>query len=270
MSNKTAIVYLYKEDDESRKNLDFFIKKSKQNNLCTYYLIINNDICSLNVPDFFIINKQENNFDFPSYKKFIANNDLSNYEYIYFLNSSCIGPFVPTYCEMEWYQYTNNFFEKYDFIGSIAEVPPSPLYSPQDEFKKCPFIHTYMFGLNKKTFNVFSNLLKKYDNFDKNFCILFERMLSYEILNQNYKIKSFLTVFNNVDLNNKKNWDYLLWNQNEKTCYEIPNNYFGIDVNPYEIIFIKNIRKENETRKKDVAGISENLKKQISNYVSWS
>ena len=54
------------------------------------------------------------------------------------------------------------------------------------------------------------------------------------------------------------------------TCYEVPYNYFGIDVNPFEIIFVKNIRNINETRpQKNQCGISSELTKMISLYKKW-
>ena len=261
---KTAIIYLYKEDEYTILNLDFFIKTLKKNNDCDYYLIINNHICSLTIPEFFNITKQENDFDFQSYKKFLNNKNLQNYDFFYFINSSCIGPFLPVYCEKNWYEYTNKFLEEYDLIGPVAEVPPK-----EKKFTENPFIHTYMFGLNKNSYIIFLELLNKFKELDKTACIFFERFLSFEILKNNLKIKSFLSLFSKIDLNDKKNWNSELWNNSELSCYEIPNNYFGIDLNPYEIIFVKNIRNVNEHRSEENSGISKNLFYQIKNYKNW-
>lgn len=261
---KTAIVYLYKENSETILNLDFFIKQSKFDIFCDYYLIINDHICSLTIPDFFNIVKKNNDFDFPSYKTFLNNKNLSDYNYVYFINSSCIGPFLPIYCKNKWYEYTNIFLEEYDLIGPVAEIPPR-----SQHFTNNPFIHTYMFGLNNVSYKIFFNLLNKYEDFNKFFCIYFERLFSFEILKNNLKIKSFLSLFSKIDLNNNKNWNSEIWNNTKSSCYEIPNNYFGIDLNPYEIIFIKNVRNINECRSSENAGISKILYNQINNYKKW-
>jgi len=79
-----------------------------------------------------------------------------------------------------------------------------------------------------------------------------------------------LARFKLYDINEEKRWLTDIWNiPGQPTCYEIPNNYFGIDVNPFEIIFVKNIRNTNETRGKSYSGISTFLKKYIDNYVKW-
>lgn len=261
---KTLIIYLYREDENTKHNLHFFCNQSQYDELCDYNLIINNHKCSVKIPDFFKIHKQENALDFPSYKTFLNKTNIDEYNNIYFINSSCIGPFMPIYCDQTWYTYLNNMLITHDMIGPVIEMPP-----PNKNFTNNPFIHTYMFGFNKKGIKLFIDLLNKYELFDKDFCIYFERLLSYELIEKNLKIKSLLTLFKNIDINNKKYWNHILWSNSDQTCYEIPYNYHGIDINPYEVIFIKNIRNPHEYRSIDQSGISEMLNKQLSNYQLW-
>jgi len=262
---KTCIIYLYREDNNTKNNLQFFVNQSKYDENCDYHLIINDHRCSVKIPEFFVIHRQENALDFPSYKTLINKIDIKIYDTTYFINSSCIGPFLPIYCNLPWYSYLNNILSEYDMIGPIIEMPP-----PNKKFTNNPFIHTYMFGFNKSGTKLFSELLNRYQSFDKDFCVYFERLLSHQVIDNNLKIKSLLTLFKNVDMNNKKNWNYILWSDSEQTCYEIPNNYHGIDINPYEIVFVKNIRNPHEHRSIDQAGISDNLRKQLSNYELWT
>lgn len=260
---KTAIIYLYREDENTKNNLQFFVDHSFEDKNCDYHLIINDEVCTIDIPSF--INKyyQANGLDFQSYKT-LLNNINTDYDYCYFINSSCVGPFLPVYCDEPWYNYLNKILNTYDFIGPVAEMPP-----PSENFTHNPFIHTYMFGFNNNGLTLFIKLLNKYDNFDKDFCIYFERFLSNEIIKNNLKIKSLLTLFKNVNLNDENNWNHTFWCNSEKTCFEIPNNYHGIDLNPYEIIFVKNIRKPHEHRASDRSGISTYLTKQLINYKHW-
>jgi hypothetical protein len=263
---KTLIVYLYKENEDTKKNLSFFLKHGSHNNVnADYHLIINDHKHTLDIPNFINIHGQENALDFPSYKTLLKKIDYSDYSYIYFINSSCVGPFLPIYCKNYWYEYLNSILNEYDLVGPVIEMPPR-----HKDFTHNPFVHTYMFGLNKNTIQLFTDLLNKYDNLDKDTCIYFERLLSYTVLQAGFKIGSLLTLFKNVDINNPKNWHSFIWSNSDLTCYEIPNNYYGIDLNPYELIFIKNIRNPHEHRSIDRSGISDNLRKQIDNYVNWT
>jgi len=54
------------------------------------------------------------------------------------------------------------------------------------------------------------------------------------------RVKSCLARFKNVNLNKEENWNSSLWNKPiMPTCYEVPKNYYGIDVNPFEIFLLK-------------------------------
>ena len=75
--------------------------------------------------------------------------------------------------------------------------------------------------------------------------------------------------FKNVDVNNKQLWNSKFWNITDKSCYEVPNNYFGMDINPLEIVFVKNIRKSHKFRDEQSSNISSNLSKMLNLYISW-
>ena len=135
--------------------------------------------------------------------------------------------------------------------------------------KNIPFLHTYMFAVNKNGFLTIIELFKDLTN-DKTNNIHMERKITSYFLLNNKKIYTFLSKFKNIDINNKDNWDYNKWNNdNNPSCYEIPNNYFNMDIHPYEVIFVKNIRNPHEHRKAIYSDISDNLKLQIENYSKW-
>ncbi len=55
-----------------------------------------------------------------------------------------------------------------------------------------------------------------------------------------------------MDLNNESNWNPNKWNKTNNSCIEAPYNYDGIDVNPFEVIFVKNIRNSHNFRSKKI------------------
>ena len=269
MDMKTLILYCYYETSETKENLEFFVRNGIiDNSKYQYKIIVNNKKCSVKIPKYSnieIIKRIENNTDLFTYK-IILNliTNLNSYDSFYFINSSCIGPFISNITNITWIDLMNDFLEDYDLIGPVVEIP-------NDNSKKnIPFLHSYFFGVNKFGFKILQKIFDEIMVDDKNDMVLnIERKITNSILMNNGKIKSFLTKFKNIDLNNPKYWNSSLWNINNKSCYEIPNNYDNIDLNPYEIVFFKNIRNINSTRTKENSGIDKNIAKFIDKYKIW-
>ena len=156
-------------------------------------------------------------------------------------------------------------------IGPIIEFPKDNngyTLLKKNEQLNIPFIHTYMFALNAGGFELFKEVIQPLTN-DKTDNIDMERKITSFLLINNKKIYSFLMRFKNIDINNPSNWDASLWS-NAESCYEIPKNYFGIDVHPLEVIFVKNIRNPHEHRGIEISGISDDLNLTLFNYIDWN
>lgn len=274
---KSLVLYCYYETEKTRINLNFFCKKGVFDSDNYHYIfLINNSICSIKIPSYSnikIINRKDNEDDLSSYKYCIETIGIEyflEYDTFYFVNSSCIGPFMPTITNRNWIDSMNDFLEEYSMIGPIIEIPPDNL-GAHGINKNIPFIHSYMFGVNKNGFLLMMNvLLNNTDKSKSHIVYNIERYLTSSILLGGGKIKTLLSRFNSYDINNESLWYSYKWNDLHKpTCYEVPGNYFGIDVNPFEIIFVKNIRMENETRLLENSGISDTLFNQLENYRIW-
>jgi hypothetical protein len=284
-TTKTCILYCYHETEATHKNLKFFVKNGVfDSDNYAYNFIINNNICNVELPPYKnikVMKRAENETDLQSYKWAITELEKESPEYfkgfsnVYFINSSCIGPFMPTICDKNWIDHMNTVSHGVDLIGPVIEFPPdtngyNALSIKSD--KNIPFLHTYMFGTSgngigiiRKTLLDMSPDISKVDIVN-----VIERKLTSAVLTGGGKIKSLLLRFKNVDVNDEKVWNTTMWNsKGAPTCYEVPGNYFGIDVNPLEVIFVKNIRNKNETRGETMAGISETLSKYMKNYIDW-
>ena len=279
---KTLIVYCYKEEYDTITNLAFFLKHGIIHSNNYYYVfLINNMVCSLDLQEtntIRIFNRNENEYDLPSYKWFIQTMIQESPTYFdqfgtfYFLNSSCIGPFLPTIVEANWIELFNKKLEKTDLIAPIVEFPPDSHGFTMigiDTTLNVPFLHSYMFGTNASSFPLLKNLLLEIDSVQQSISINYERKLTSEYLIHGKKIQSLLIAFSQIDINDKSIWNYKLWNKNSITCYEVPENYFGIDINPLEVIFIKNVRKVHSYRNFYASGISRYLYTTLVNYINW-
>jgi len=285
-TTKTCILYCYHETELTHKNLTFFVKNGMfDSDKYSYNFIINNNICNVEFPQYKNINmmkRDANETDLQSYKWAItelekgAPDYFKSFSNVYFINSSCTGPFMPTICDKSWIDHMNTVSDGIDLIAPVIEFPPDTkgydaLSIKSD--KNIPFLHTYMFGTSPKGFGIIrKTLLDMNPDISKDDIVnIVERKLTSAVLTGGGKIKSLLLRFKNVDVNDEKIWDTSMWNEKDSsTCYEVPGNYFGIDVNPLELIFVKNIRNVNETRGESMAGISETLSKYMKNYIDWA
>lgn len=278
---KTLIIYCYFEDNQTKGNLQFFLHNGVINSDEYYYtFIVNNKICTIDFPSNKNINlliREENDSDLCTYKWFIekmGDKYFSEYSRIYFINSSCIGPFITPACSLSWIEIFNDLLKENELVGPVIEIPPDNKgFSVLGlDFKhNIPFIHSYMFGVNSHGFLIIKDVLNNIpDNSKQTTVYNIERKLTSAVLINGGRVKSFLARFKNIDLNKEENWDSNKWNiPGLPTCYEIPNNYFGIDLNPFEIIFVKNIRNINETRMLEHSGLSNQLSSYLERYTQW-
>lgn len=283
--SKALVLYLYREDSKTVDNLFYFIRKGvSDTDSIDFVFIINDYKCSIKFPNFKNIRiiKKENSFDLNSYLFALKEYDISSYDKFIFLNSSCIGPILPVYAKECWVKLvTNQLDEKIKLVAPIVEIPRDS-YGAQAirQYKyisesdvSVPFLHTYMFATDKVGLNVLLEYGVLTDDKIEQFELVhtFERLISSCILNEGFSIKSLLKKYENVDLALKSNWNAKKWNDSDtKTCPEIPGNYDGIDVHPFELIFTKNIRRKHSFRSWRISGISRILRSYIRNYVKWT
>lgn len=283
---QSLILYVYKESENSRKNLEYFVNHGiLKNNNYTYVILINDYICTVDIPDQnnIIVLKKKNEYDIQSYQYAFNTlyKSMHKYDYFFFINSSCIGPFTPTY-NKDWIEIiTNMFINNVRLIGPIIEVPNdnyglaaynNEVAQKVNKGPNIPFIHTYMFAVDKVGLNVLTAYPEIFNptKYKKDLVYKTERLISSAMLLNGYNIRSLLLKYKNVNWLNKNYWDYYMWNTNNKySDPEIPNNYDGLNVNPLEVMFIKNIRDVNETRLKSQSGIDPETKKYLKLYNKW-
>lgn len=268
MTKKTILVYYYADYIDSYLNLYTSVINLKlldSSNL--YSIIVYKSIKK--IKDKSIIDKfdshinVEGDSDLHGYYLAIKSIDLEKYDSYIFMNSSCIGPILPTYFNLDsWETIFTNKLKSYDLIAPIIEFPPigdkyvSNLKLNFDlknltSLKNIPFAHSYFLALNRNAIFALleSNALPK-SEVDKDKAVgIYERLITAVILNNGLKIFCLLRKYSSLDIE-KKTISKIIEINDEDHTYdknisdpEIPLfGYFGSDLSPYEVVFFKNIR----------------------------
>ena len=226
------ITYVYFETPLSKINLQFFINNGvfKTTNAHYHFIIKGND-CSVHIPqqpNISVYNTVNKGYDFAAYTYSIEHTKKP-YDYYVFLNDTVRGPFVPRYVPKScWYSlFTQLINENTKLVGASInrqEYNNTPKHVQSmcfaTDFKGIQLLQ------NKHIFDIERNI-EVFDTFGKvEYIMQFEVGMSKVFLEAGYSIDSLMQVENNpIEL------------QHGDVHYK--HKYFGITLNPLEIMFIK-------------------------------
>lgn len=240
MSDKNILVtYVYYENEDSLKNLNFFIKNGiYNNNNVQYNFILKGNNCSVTFPDYAnikVYKTKNEGYDFAGYTYSIQMINKNNFDYYIFLNDSVIGPFVPRYISKNlWYEnFISLISDKVKLVGPTINRIKTKLYS---EHVQSMAFATDNIGLDLIIKNNIFNIEESINIYNKPqkdktiFIQTFEIGMSKVIIENGYEISSFMQCENN--------------NKTLEHCdVHYKKEYFGITLNPVEIMFIKNSKR---------------------------
>ena len=225
------------------------------NNRVKYF--INNCIFDDPDVDFIIISNNKNNtLDFPNknnVKTFfrdnigydfggwsdalLTNNLYENYDKFIFVNSSTIGPFIPSYYKDKWTNiYINGLQNNVKLFGSTINTCCDPLNKSH--------VQSYIFSMDKTTLQylikceIFSTT-----NYTKTFNDTIwqkEVLMSRKIIENNWNIGSLMKYYSDVDFTftNKKPHEYNIKFLDDVMYPHFRNNLWT----DYGIVFLKGNR----------------------------
>lgn len=235
---KYCVLYSYFETNESRINLQFFIKNGLSiNNDIFYIFLINNHKYSVKIPsqkNIKIICRDNIGYDFGSWKQGLESIDIDNFNYFIFMNDTVRGPFLPRYIpnNINWYSmFCNLISEKIKLSGlSINYFPWGNKGNDLQHVQSMMFCtdKTGLAILNKDIFNLPYNEYERILREKKeNFIIKFEIGMSQQIIKNGFDISALYI----CDIKKNKTGD--IWYNNK---------YFDSTMNPFEVMFIKTNR----------------------------
>lgn len=249
---KNCIVYHYFEKDESYKdnfNHFLFFGLDEIND----FIIIVSGVCSLDIPihkkNIKVFNLENFNLDYGAYCKLIQSEfHIHDYEFIFFINSSVRGPFIPPYIKETWTNIFINFFNSnVGAVGSTINIL-NPLCEQSLHYNKIfnesevSHIQTTAYCLSRESLQLLidcgfyneNSILDKISIISK-----YEIRMSQILLNNGYQIRSICPEFNKIDFIDKHT------NPNQTSSNGdilVDKGYWGRTPHPYETIFVKTNR----------------------------
>lgn len=240
-SGKTLVLYVFHE--VNNRVLTFFDKGLFKDDNVDFVVICNNLDIKLNLPDYVKVVKRDNKgYDFGGWSEGLLKNDLyKNYDYFIFVNSSILGPFLPSYYKGKW---TDIFIDglkdgaKDDIklYGITINCERDPLFRSH--------IQSFLFSVDKEILEFLIHngifdmdiLMKNNDDVVENKEILMSRL----IIEKGWNIGCLCDYYKGVDFRFK---------EKQPNDYEInflsgtmDPMYRNIMWNEYQLVFIKGNR----------------------------
>lgn len=268
MIPKSLIFYAYFESPSAVRNLSFFMDQGllKGVDNIKSVLIINGKECSINENDLnnkwdLILRRDNLNMDFGAWSHAInlLQNELDNYDRYFFINSSVIGPFFPTWVrfdtKFEWIRiFSELITDKIKLAGLSINIYSGKYFSEIKKFKQkkiggltidysnsiLPHVQSMFLVIDKVglnialkngIFNLDSNIYSKYE------LIAYKELaLSHMILEFGYDIDCILS---NYSSKNYHSLEIRHLNIDRGGFPWVENGYLGRTIHPYESIFFK-------------------------------
>lgn len=184
-----------------------FVKNAIFKNPHVDFLMVCNDITfdfkSLHLPQHVkTITRENKGFDFAAYSYGLLHDNLyKQYDKFILMNSSCVGPFLPSYYKGVWTDiFLNGLKEDVKLFGTIINTNGMP--------KKRAHVQSNLFCLDKEAieylieFEIFS-MTKMYNSLQE--CVLYQEILmSRLIIDKGWNIGCLFEAYHGVDFTFKK------------------------------------------------------------------
>jgi lipopolysaccharide biosynthesis protein len=235
--DKVLVLYVFHIYND---RVEHFIKNAIFYDENVDFIIISNDKNNkINVPSYVKTLFRDNiGFDFGGWSDSLLTNDLyKNYDKFIFVNSSVIGPFIPSYCKEKWTDiYINGLKDNIKLFGSTINTCCKP--------KEMSHVQSYIFSMDKITLEyLIQQQIFSLTNYAKTFHEAIydkEVRMSKKIIDNKWNIGSLLDYYNNVDFtfSEKHAEEYNIEYLDDIMCPLYRNKMW----NDYQLVFIKGNR----------------------------
>jgi lipopolysaccharide biosynthesis protein len=231
--SKKLILYAYFESPIASKNLSFFLERGlTKDSAYTFIFIINGHKCSVPIPsrsNIRTIRRDNYGFDFGAWGEGLTLVDINEYTHFIFINSTCVGPFLPRYSSLLWADlFVSSISSEYKLCG------PTINYLRHNPISEVPHIQSFAFGTDCTGLKILleNNIFSPSKDIDKNNLVIkHEIQASKVILDKGYKLFAF-QLSESMPKNTSIPHDDIHYN----------GAYYEDTLNPLEIMFIKSNR----------------------------
>jgi hypothetical protein len=242
---KTVVIYIF---HEINANVKFFIQHGIFRSEWIDFIFVCNGSHQLDVPEYVkYFNRENIGHDFGGWSHVIfKENLLYKYEYFVLVNSSVRGPFIPPWSpEKNWITIFTRFLDhKTKLIGTTLGI---------DEY--LTHIQSMILVLDRVALEIGikEGIFEENPIFreKREFVITKEIGLSQAIIKHGYKIRPIFSAYHNSEITAKS----VL----RSRVHHLNYWYYGTNLHPYEVIFIKDNHNINENRDIDLLTTNHNL-----------
>jgi hypothetical protein len=237
-SLKTLVLYVFHIYNDRVKN--FIEKCIFEDNNTDFILICNNKniIINNNKINVKVLFRENIGYDFGGWSEALLTNNLyEQYDNFIFVNSSVIGPYVPSYYKNKWTDiYLDGLKDNVKLFGSTINTIKQPLIHAH--------VQSYIFSMDKNTLKFLIDCeIFSITNYAKSFIDAVynkEVLMSRKIIENNWNIGSLLPYYANVDFTFKSK---SVEECNIKFLDDVMYPpYKNIIWNNYDLVFIKGNR----------------------------
>ncbi|CAH1777920.1 unnamed protein product, partial [Owenia fusiformis] len=250
---RTLVLFAYFESPERKVNLQFFldfaIKNDTKNTDIDYVIIANGFTCTADIPtqdNVHLIKRENTGFDACAWKQGLEKMKKEKgenwYKYVFFMNSSVRGPFLPTYvADQDWTSlFTKHLSEDIKLVGTSIYCP-HPRYPTFKLHLQSMFLLTDLTGLR-----IVEPMLQCGYTQKKVVIINYETKLSDAFIKAGYNIASMLKRWEGHDFRDeettRKMCKHDITATNTGDPYHQNNYYSKVNISPFEVIFFKTNR----------------------------
>ena len=241
---KTLVLYVFHEYND---NVDFFLKHGIiEREGLDYLMIVNHPTLTIKIElpkNVRVTNRDNIGYDFGGWSHgLFLDNLYLQYDYFVFINSSVRGPFLPS-----WYP-GNNWVELFTrrVDADVKLVGTTVNHAWFEKGQWIPHVQSMVMatdkvgleiGIRHGIFSPSSVDLTYKDAVNQK-----ELAFSSYILDAGYNIGCLLSAYQGYDFRNasRKSIDYAKYSyQPYDSSHYLSKQYFGLDIHPYEVIFVK-------------------------------
>jgi hypothetical protein len=236
--NDIVLIYSYLERPTSKFNLEFFLTKLRSN--IDYIFVINNFNCSITIPklpNIEVIRKENKGQDFGAYRTGIDYVASRDYKYYFFMNCGAFGPVLPSYDQdMDWTKvFTSKINDKVKVVSTSIQYTCWWVKPPRDIRNNQPSIQGYFFTMDNQALKTLLSDSIVFDYTREDYDAVFDGEFGIGscMFRNGYSIDCLLRKYRHIDWSDNRQW------VNPGIDPTRPKQYYGQDINPYEVIFYK-------------------------------
>ena len=238
---KVLVIYVF---HIYNSRVEYFIKNGLIKDPDIQFLFVCNNLeFKLEIPDVIFMNRPNIGFDFGAWSHGLLTNNLyQSFDKFIFLNSSIVGPFLPSYYTGNWVDaFLSGLTSEIKLFGcTINCLTRNKAYQRTIENFMLTCIQSYAFCMDKEVLeHLISKNIFSITDFTKTFEETIEHReirMSTEILRANWNIGCLMKQYSGIDFRLLEKQEKWL----DDTVY--PQGFHGHTHHPYELIFLKGNR----------------------------